>query len=225
MNVERDEMSYQKPMSMYFKYDGKARPEIKSASTFDAILAGERTGTTRFPDWYKYNPALYEQLKQIPPGTELKFFDTQRMSPESRVVTVRTVPTKRSQSLGLGGSAHELTYQDLVDNPQWLELWSKREGWSPTEGLNFFRKYGKGTQIPFELVGDRRIATPVAKDSTVQLPIGRIASDVLEPRGEVLPRGIADDLGQQYLKAKEANKLRDSLAQLAAFANKHDVPY
>lgn len=58
-----------------------------------------------------------------------------------------------------------------------------------------------------------------------QLPIGRIASDVLEPRGEVLPRGIADDLGQQYLKAKEADKLRDSLAQLAAFANKHDIPY
>ena len=157
-----------KPMSMYFKYEGKARPEIKSASTFDAILAGERTGTTRFPDWYKWNPALYEQLKQIPPGAELKFFDTPKMNQQSRVVTVRTVPTKRSQSLGLGGSAHELTYQDLVDNPQWLELWSKREGWSPSEGLNFFRKYGKGTQIPFELVGDNRIATPVQSPWLIQ---------------------------------------------------------
>lgn len=217
-------MSYQKPMSMYFKYDGKARPEIKSASTFDAILAGERTGTTRFPDWYKWNPALYDQLKQIPPGTELKFFDTPKMTNDSRVVTVKTVPTKRSKSLGLGGSAHELSYQDLVDNPQWLELWSKREGWLPNEGLNFFRKYGKGTQIPFEVVGDNRIAMPSPKQSAVQLPSGRMASDVLEPLGERLPRGISDDLGQQYLAMQETMKARQALQSLANFANKYDVP-
>lgn len=217
-------MSYQKPMSMYFKYDGKARPEIKSASTFDAILAGERTGTTRFPDWYKWNPALYDQLKQIPPGTELKFFDTPKMTNDSRVVTVKTVPTKRSKSLGLGGSAHELSYQDLVDNPQWLELWSKREGWLPSEGLNFFRKYGKGTQIPFEVVGDNRIAMPSPKQSAVQLPSGRMASDVLEPLGERLPRGISDDLGQQYLAMQETMKARQALQSLANFANKYDVP-
>lgn len=209
---------------MYFKYDGKARPEIKSASTFDAILAGERTGTTRFPDWYKWNPALYDQLKQIPPGTELKFFDTPKMTNDSRVVTVKTVPTKRSKSLGLGGSAHELSYQDLVDNPQWLELWSKREGWLPSEGLNFFRKYGKGTQIPFEVVGDNRIATPSPKQSAIQLPSGRMASDVLEPLGERLPRGISDDLGQQYLAMQETMKARQALQSLANFANKYDVP-
>jgi len=190
-----------KPMSMYFKYEGKARPEIKSASTFDAILAGERTGTTRFPDWYKWNPALYEQLKQIPPGTELKFFDTPKMTNDSRVVTVRTVPTKRSKSLGLGGSAHELTYQDLVDNPQWLELWSKREGWSPSEGLNFFRKYGKGTQIPFELVGDNRIATP--------MPIRQADSVSFASRPYTPPQRVSPDLGQQYLA------MQDDLADLA----------
>lgn len=191
-----------KPMSMYFKYDGKARPEIKSASTFDAILAGERTGTTRFPDWYKWNPALYEQLKQIPPGTEINFFDTPKMTNDSRVVTVRTVPTKRSQSLGLGGSAHELTYQDLVDNPQWLELWSKREGWSPSEGLNFFRKYGKGTQIPFELVGSNRIATPVVTNKDIE-------PNIFASRPYTQPQRIASDLGQQYLATQ------DDLADLA----------
>lgn len=155
-------------MSMYFKFDGKARPEIKSASTFDAILAGERTGTTRFPDWYKWNPALYDQLKQIPPGTELKFFDTEKMSNNSRVVTVKTVPSKLSAMRGGAGSTYELTRQDMIDSPQWLERWSQREGWSPSEGMSFFNKYGRGTQIPFELVGNNRIATPVQPPWLIQ---------------------------------------------------------
>lgn len=216
-----------KPMSMYFKYEGKARPEIKSASTFDAILAGERTGTTRFPDWYKWNPALYDQLKQIPPGTELKFFDTPKMSPQSRVVTAKTVSTKRSQSLGLGGSAHELTYQDLVDNPQWLELWSKREGWSPTEGLNFFRKYGKGTQIPFEVVGNSPIATPVARPAVLNSqpqPVPRMADNIFASRPYTPPQRVSADLGQQYLTMQEAAKTRQALQSLADFANQYDIP-
>ena len=53
----------------------------------------------------------------------------------------------------------------------------------------------------------------------------RMASDVLEPLGERLPRGGSDDLGQQYLAMQETMKTRQALQSLAAFANQYDIPY
>jgi hypothetical protein len=139
------------PISMYFKYSGKNRPEVRSLSTFDAILNGERTATTRFEDWYKGRLASYEGLKAIVPGAEMSFMDTQRFGDNSRIVKVKTTPSKLSGTQGYGGSAYELTMGDMEANPQWLERWSKLEGWSPSAGLEFFRKYKKGVQIPFTL--------------------------------------------------------------------------
>src|SRR3546814_5690531 len=41
--------------SMYFSYGRDRREGVSSASTFDAILAGARTSTTRFPAWGGYS--------------------------------------------------------------------------------------------------------------------------------------------------------------------------
>lgn len=49
------------------------RPGINSATTYDAILAGERTATTRFPMWYKRNPEQLEAIKAVRPGEEITF--------------------------------------------------------------------------------------------------------------------------------------------------------
>jgi hypothetical protein len=40
--------------TMYFSYGRDARSGLKSTTTFDAILAGERSSTTRFPSWPGY---------------------------------------------------------------------------------------------------------------------------------------------------------------------------
>ena len=40
--------------TMYFSYRRDARSGLNSKTTFDAILAGERSSTTRFPAWPGY---------------------------------------------------------------------------------------------------------------------------------------------------------------------------
>lgn len=156
LTILRDFVMNQQPlsMSMYFKYNNKNRPEIKSLSTFDAILAGERTSTTRIPQWYKRNPQMYHNLKDIPVGSELRFSDTQYIQPGTRYVTVKTT-----------GTPEVLTYQGMIDNPQRLEMWSQREGWLPSEGLKLLARNGEGIQIFYEIPGyqvptGKRIAIP-----------------------------------------------------------------
>jgi hypothetical protein len=40
--------------SMYFSYGRDARSDVCSKTTFNAVLAGERSLTTRFPVWPGY---------------------------------------------------------------------------------------------------------------------------------------------------------------------------
>lgn len=69
------------PMQMAYPYKNPPglpkgdwrREGITSPTTYDAILAGERTATTRFPMWYKRNPGQLEAIKGIQPGSEVIF--------------------------------------------------------------------------------------------------------------------------------------------------------
>lgn len=141
-----------KPMSMYFAYSGKARPELTAKNTFDAILSGERTATTRFPAWYQYSGGQdqLEAIKQMAPGTVIQFRDTKYQTPDSRIVQVKTLPARLSEQQGLGGSTYALDLQTMLDNPKYLERWSQLEGWSPDAGIEFFKKYGTGYQFQYE---------------------------------------------------------------------------
>ena len=69
--------------SMYFSYSRDSRPDIASKTTFDAILDGERSSTTRFPQWGGIKK--WENLKK---GDLVRFFDDKNMNGKSVVVAV-----------------------------------------------------------------------------------------------------------------------------------------
>src|SRR3546814_16234203 len=56
--------------SMYFKYGRDRRAGVSSESTFDAIVAGERTSTTRFPAWGGYK--RWEEMRSEEHTSELQ---------------------------------------------------------------------------------------------------------------------------------------------------------
>jgi hypothetical protein len=71
--------------SMYFAYAGKQRPGIRARTTFEAILLGERTGTTRFPCWPGHARWLAAE-----PGDRIRFFADRDMRGEHIDVIVES---------------------------------------------------------------------------------------------------------------------------------------
>src|SRR3546814_17400014 len=67
---------------MYFKYGRDRRTGVSSESTFDAIVAGERTSTTRFPAW-----GGYKRWAEMKPGETVRFYEDREM--KGRFVDVR----------------------------------------------------------------------------------------------------------------------------------------
>lgn len=117
---------------MYFGYGNDARPGIQSKTTFDAILAGERTSTTRFPSWPQFN--AYRDLKV---GDRLRFFADRSMKERSVDVIVTELP--REIDLARCSQAE-------------LEAWSAAEGWSEASGRGYGRRFGVGLQIRYRPV-------------------------------------------------------------------------
>src|SRR3546814_13639370 len=78
---------------MYFSYGRDRREGVSSASTFDAILAGERTSTTRFPAWGGYS--RWEAMK---PGEKVRFFEDREM--RGRFVDVRVTGVEPLDQIG-----------------------------------------------------------------------------------------------------------------------------
>jgi hypothetical protein len=105
--------------SMYFAYSGESRPEIASKTTFDAILDGERSSTTRFPQWGGIQ--RWESLKK---GDLIRFFDDKNMKGKSVVVAVDSI------------SRIDLSACAESD----LKGWSKAEGWSEGHGRQIGRR-------------------------------------------------------------------------------------
>lgn len=116
--------------SMYFSYGAKKRPEVVSATTFDAILAGERTSTTRFPAWPGF--ANWTKLRA---GERVRFYADRDMRGRFVDVIVDGVKVINLATC----SADE------------IEEWSKAEGWTASEGRAYGRRYGAGVQIRYRV--------------------------------------------------------------------------
>jgi len=117
--------------SMYFAYGRDARPGLRSRSTFEAILAGERTSTTRFPAW----PG-YERWKGLKAGDSVRFFEDREM--RGRFVDVVVTDTPKEIDLASCSQAA-------------ISGWSLAEGWSESAGRGYGRKYGPGLQIRYRV--------------------------------------------------------------------------
>jgi hypothetical protein len=113
--------------TMYFTYGADKRPEVQSTSTFDAILRGERSSTTRFDVW----PGA-EQWARLEPGALVRFYADKDKT--GRFVDVSVSSTHRVD-LGRFNAAQ-------------MEAWSKAEGWSVEHGRQIGRR-GPATQIRY----------------------------------------------------------------------------
>lgn len=114
--------------SMYFAYGNEKRPEVRSKTTFDAILAGERTSTTRFPQW----PG-YQRWIAIRTGDIVRFYADKQML--GRHVDVEI----------LAASFINLAECSAED----LEAWSLAEGWAPEYGRSIGHRHGLGLWINY----------------------------------------------------------------------------
>lgn len=120
--------------TMYFRYGSKKRPGVKSETTFDAILAGERTSTTRFAGW-----SSSTRWAHIQPGDLVRFYEDKAMRGRSLVVRVR-----------------EISDIDLRScDAETLEAWSRAEGWKPEEGRAIAQRNGVALWVRYDLVEPR----------------------------------------------------------------------
>lgn len=136
------------------------RPEIKSKTTYDAILAGERVATTRVPMWYKNKPEQLAAIKALKPGDRVIITAPKRQSFE---VEVKPSTLSEKQMLmaehypqlqGLCGATYAISLAKLRANPQLLETWSQLEGWKPEVGIKLLTKepLHYGYQFQFGLI-------------------------------------------------------------------------
>jgi ribA/ribD-fused uncharacterized protein len=129
-------------MGMFFKYGRDRRPGFESASTFDAILAGERTSTTRFGDHAA-------RLSSIKAGDVVRFYERadfwkpERANDKGPFVDV-VVRGKESIDLAAVSDAR-------------LDEWSKVEGWSVEYGRKSGAQNGPGLQLRYEVIPGQEI--------------------------------------------------------------------
>lgn len=127
--------------TMYFAYGQDKRPDVKSSSTFDAILRGERTSTTRFDVW----PGA-EQWAQLEPGALVRFYEDKDKS--GRFVDVAVSSLRRVDMARF--------------NDAQMEEWSRVEGWSVAHGRKIGQR-GMATQVryqPLEGEVERLVSQP-----------------------------------------------------------------
>lgn len=146
-------------ISMYMSYGGKARPEVRADSTFDAIIGDWRKATTRWPKNYNYpgGEEALQQLKNLQPGQPIQFWDQRELKNADRIITVETTPAKLSLDQGLNGVTYKLGLHQLIENPKLLERASQLEGWSKDAYIDFLRRYGYGYQFQYQKPDDFRV--------------------------------------------------------------------
>jgi len=108
--------------TMYFKYGNQKRSDVKAENTFDAILNGERTATTREKQWKGH-----EQWKKTNVGDTVTF--SENAGGNGRTVDVR-VTGKYDVLKKLDNNT--ILVRDADGNEQRItrEQWSKKEGWA-----------------------------------------------------------------------------------------------
>lgn len=116
--------------SMYFRYGNSRREGFTADTTFDAILKGERTSTTRYKEW-----GALERWEKLEPGSVVRFYEDKEMRGRSVDVVVT--------------SLQRVSLREMDDRQ--LDEWSKVEGWSVAHGRESARKYSEGVQIRYAL--------------------------------------------------------------------------
>jgi hypothetical protein len=121
--------------SMYFRFGRHARSGIVARTCFDAVVSGERTGTTRFPE---DGPAQYARWALCRPGTLVRIWST---------------PCEAGVFRG------DSCVIEITEEPRRIQLsciaredWSKAEGWSP-KYIDALLARGRdfGVQVRFRL--------------------------------------------------------------------------
>lgn len=123
-----------KEATMSFLYRGSQRPDVTATSTFEAVVNGERTATTR----YAGQPG-YSSWVKSKPGDVIKFWSGDSVGQgESLVVKVTGKNT--------------IDFTEMSDAQ--IEEWSKLEGWSFEYGKKHkdFKSGNRGVQIEFEVL-------------------------------------------------------------------------
>lgn len=131
--IQRDALEIPEPSmkaSMYFKYGNSRREGFTAETTFDAILKGERTSTTRYKEW-----GALERWEKLSPGSVVRFYEDKEMRGRSVDVVVT--------------SLQRVSLREMDDRQ--LDEWSKVEGWSVAHGRVSARKYSEGVQIRYAL--------------------------------------------------------------------------
>ena len=118
------------------------RPLLISQNTWDAIVCGERTATTRFRHYYKC--AAFAQLKAMKPGQIIHFYRSGPEGTQTMKVEVLGSDTSKAQMewakshpeidwiQGLGGALYFIPTDKFLPNTP--KAYSKRMAWSILEG-------------------------------------------------------------------------------------------
>jgi len=114
---------------LWFRYGRQKRPGVTAASTFEAVLAGERSSTTRFLCWH----AMWAAVRH---GDLVRFHEEQGNS--GRCLVVRVLGTRPIDLLHCSGAE--------------LEEWSRCEGWAVAKGRALGAELGPALWIRHELV-------------------------------------------------------------------------
>jgi hypothetical protein len=120
--------------TMSFKYRNQKRDDVTAESTFEAVLKGERTATTRYAGQYGYTSWVKTR-----PGDVVKFWSGENVG-EGQAMLVKVTATRK------------IDFTEMSEAE--MEEWSKREGWS----LEYAKKHAdfktgnRGVQIEFELM-------------------------------------------------------------------------
>jgi ribA/ribD-fused uncharacterized protein len=155
--VERPKLNGQ----MYFPYGRGRREGVEANTTFEAILSGERTSTTRFDNWP--SSANWGRLKE---GDLVRMFEDKTM--DGRYVDVRVKGVERI---------------DLAEASQArIEDWSKSEGWSVEAGREYGRKNQPGWQVRYEPVPGQEILKQRERGDD-DLPLLAAAAAMRDSRG------------------------------------------
>lgn len=116
---------------LWFAYGRSSRPGVTARTTFDAVLVGQRTSTTRFRRW----PG-HDAWARARPGDLVRFHERRDRSGRSLVVRIASVsPLDLSRC-----------------SPEELEAWSLAEGWSTEYGRARGRELGPALWIRHDLI-------------------------------------------------------------------------
>lgn len=143
-------VNYDHPAGMGMSYEDKKRNDVKSKTTFNAIIRGERTATTR----YKENEASYNFWSNLKVGDIVRVYNGNKT--RSLYIQVTKAPKDVTN----------------IHTDKQLESWSKKEGWSVDYLKNQIKtatwKSG-AVQVEFKFIGEHKDNIDI-KDGYVKVP-------------------------------------------------------